>query len=48
MSYLLFVEDTLFLFDNNLEQLEYLSWAFMWLDVIFGLKINMEKVSLFL
>ena len=35
-----FFYDTLIFYDLNEEHLEFLSWAFMWLEAIFGLKIN--------
>ena len=46
MSHLLFVNDTLIFSDSNKEQLEALSWAFMWFEAISGLKINLDKSKL--
>ena len=41
--HLLFANDTLILCDANKENIEYLSWVFMWFEAISRLKINLEK-----
>ena len=46
VSHLLFVDNTLIFCDASKENLEYLSWVFMWFEVLLGLKINLEKSEL--
>ena len=41
--HLLFANDTLILCDADKENIEYLSWVFMWFEAISRLKINLEK-----
>ena len=48
ISHLLFVEETLILCDASKENLEYMSWIFMWFEAMSGLKINLEKSELIL
>ena len=43
VSHFLFVDDTLIQCDASKENLEYLSWVFMWFEVCLGLKINLRK-----
>ena len=45
-SHLLFANDTLVFCDASKEHVEVLSWAFMWFEAIFGLKINLHKSEL--
>ena len=45
MSHLLFADDTLIFCDTDAEQLEYLSWTFMWFEAISGLKVNLSKTE---
>nr|CAN65097.1 hypothetical protein VITISV_039722 [Vitis vinifera] len=40
------VEVELSFYEANEEQLMYLNWTLMWFEVIFGLKVNMEKIEL--
>ena len=46
MSHLLFANDTLVFYDASKEHVEVLSWAFMWFEIVFGLKINLHKSEL--
>lgn len=46
VPHLLYFDDTLIFNDSNKEQLEALSWAFMWFEAISGLKINLDKSKL--
>ena len=46
VSHLFFANDTLIFCDASKENLEYLSWVFMWFEVCSGLKINLEKSEL--
>ncbi|RVW25306.1 hypothetical protein CK203_113460 [Vitis vinifera] len=43
VSHLLFANDTLILCDASKENLEYLSWVFMWFEACSWLKINLGK-----
>ena len=43
MSRLLFADDTLIFCDVDVEQLQYLSWTFMWFEAISELKVNLSK-----
>ena len=43
VSHFLFVDDTLIQCDASKENLEYLSWVFIWFEVCLGLKINLRK-----
>ena len=43
LLHLLFVDDTLIFCNVNSENLRYLSWVFLWFEVIFGLKVNRDK-----
>ena len=44
MSHILFVDDTMILYDANHDQLSYLSWVFMWFETISGLKLIWIRV----
>ena len=46
ISHLLFADDTLVFCEESLDQMTYLSWLLMWLEVCSGLKINLEKSEL--
>ena len=46
VSYLFFANDTPIFCDANKENLEYLSWVFMWFEACSSLKINLEKSEL--
>ena len=48
VPHLLFAYDTLILCDASKENLEYLSWIFMWFEAISRLKVNLEKSELIL
>ena len=43
LLHLLFADDTLIFCNVNSENLRYLSWVFLWFEVIFGLKVNRDK-----
>ena len=43
VSHLLFANNTLILCNASKENLEYLSWVFMWFEACSGLKINLGK-----
>ena len=45
VSHLLFVDDTLIFYDAGAEQLQYLSWTFMWFEAISRLKVNLSKTE---
>ena len=47
MSHLLFADDTLIFCDAEADQLQYLSWTFMWFEAISGLKVNLSKTEAF-
>ena len=47
MSHLLFADDTLIFCDAKADQLQYLSWTFMWFEAISGLKVNLSKTEAF-
>ena len=46
ISHLFFVDDTLIFCDTSKENLEHLSWVFMWFEACSELKINLEKTEL--
>ena len=46
VSYLFFADDTLIFCDVSKENLECLSWVFMWFEACLILKINLEKSEL--
>ena len=46
VSHLFFADDTLIFCNASKENLEYLSWVFMWFEACSGLKINLEKSEL--
>ena len=48
VSHLFFANYTLIFCDANKENLEYLSWVFMWVKACLGLKINLKKSELIL
>ena len=43
VSNLFFADDTLIFYNASKENLEYLSWVFMWFEACSSLKINLEK-----
>ncbi|RVW80209.1 putative ribonuclease H protein [Vitis vinifera] len=43
LTHLLYADDTLIFYDAFEDQLAHLSWVLMWFEVIFGLKINLDK-----
>ncbi|KAJ9675215.1 hypothetical protein PVL29_024243 [Vitis rotundifolia] len=45
VSHPLFADDTLIFCDANADQLQYLSWTFMWFEAISGLKVNLSKTE---
>ncbi|RVW89084.1 LINE-1 retrotransposable element ORF2 protein [Vitis vinifera] len=45
VSHLLFADDTLIFCDAEADQLQYLSWTFMWFEAISGLKVNLSKTE---
>ncbi|RVW96497.1 LINE-1 retrotransposable element ORF2 protein [Vitis vinifera] len=45
VSHLLFADDTLIFCDTDADQLQYLSWTFMWFEAISGLKVNLSKTK---
>ncbi|RVW69837.1 putative ribonuclease H protein [Vitis vinifera] len=47
VSHLLFADDTLIFCDAEADQLQYLSWTFMWFEAILGLKVNLSKTEAF-
>ncbi|WJZ92238.1 hypothetical protein VitviT2T_011247 [Vitis vinifera] len=47
VSHLLFGDDTLIFCDAEADQLQYLSWTFMWFEAISGLKVNLSKTEAF-
>lgn len=47
-THLLFAYVALIFCDTSQEYLEYLSWSFMWFEVISKLKINLKKSELIL
>ncbi|RVW53553.1 hypothetical protein CK203_092415 [Vitis vinifera] len=47
VSHLLFAYDTLIFCDAEADQLQYLSWTFMWFEAISGLKVNLSKTEAF-
>ena len=47
VSHLLFGDDTLIFCDAEADQLQYLSWTFMWFEAILGLKVNLSKTEAF-
>ncbi|RVW38638.1 LINE-1 reverse transcriptase-like [Vitis vinifera] len=47
VSHLLFADDTLIFCDAEADQLQYLSWNFMWFEAISGLKVNLSKTEAF-
>ena len=46
VSNLFFADDTLIFYNASKENLEYLSWVFMWFEACSDLKINLEKSEL--
>ena len=48
VSHVFFVDDTLIICDASKENLEHLSWVFMWFEPCSWLKINLEKSELIL
>ena len=48
VSLFLFANDTLIFCEASSDQLRYLSWIFMWLEALSGLKVNMDKIEIIL
>ena len=48
LLHLLFANDTLIFCNVNSENLRYLSWVFLWFEVIFDLKVNRDKSKVIL
>ena len=46
ISHLLFADDTLVFCKASQDHLTYLSWLFLWFEVVSGLRINLEKSEL--
>ena len=44
--HLLFTDDTLAFCKDTRDQLVYLSWAFLWFEALFELRINLEKSTI--
>ena len=47
VSHLLLADDALIFCDAEADQLQYLSWIFMWFEAISGLKVNLSKTEAF-
>ena len=45
VSHPLFADDTLIFCDADANQLQYLSWTFMWFEAISSLKVNLSKTE---
>ncbi|RVW22024.1 putative ribonuclease H protein [Vitis vinifera] len=45
VSHPLFADDTLIFCDADADQLQYLSWTFMWFEAISSLKVNLSKTE---
>ena len=43
----LFADDTLIFCKDSRDEMAFLSWTLMWLEAIFGLKVNLRKVLYF-
>ena len=48
VSHLLYVDNMLIFCKDSCNEMSFLSWTLMWFEVIFGLRINLEKSALFL
>ena len=46
ISHFLFTDNTLIFSKANEDQVTFLSWLFMWFEVILGLKVNLDKSEL--
>ena len=48
VSHLLYVDNMQIFCKDSCNEMSFLSWTLMWFEVIFGLRINLEKSALFL
>ena len=48
LSHLLYADDTLLFYKDNLDHLSYMGWILMWFKAFLGLKINLGKSEIFL
>ena len=47
ITHLLFADDTLVFCRGSHDQMAYLSWILLWFEAVSGLRINLEKSSIF-
>ena len=48
ISHLLYVDDTLIFYEADKDQLKFLSWTLMWIEVMQWLRINLKKGDIIL